>query len=723
MQLINRRSSFVSGDFYTKTEVDAIIAGLPWRSDVEAATSAADGNISLSPAPATIDGVTLVSGKSYLPFRQTAGEENGVYTFDGADLIRRSDLDTSGELEFGAVVKVKEGAENGEKIFILETDAPIVVDTTPLVWSIYANVSAMSAVVQNVIFLSPGHEGSSADRTGLNKYDQTKPFETLTGAMDAAASGDIIIGDKATFDEAVTWKNGVDAFFRLGSDIAHDTGTTTPVLLFDNVTCKISGHLKFDGAHTNNTDGAISVINGSNVTIQGRQANCSNKTCINVNASDFVGKFYDKSTNSSSTITYFMLGNGANLLWENSDVDGTNATGSLASFVGSGSTLTLRKSIFTDIYTNKPVISLSGASNTVRLEHLRMDSLGFITVANTSAKIFIDRSTLEMSNVASSGALRVGGGIFDIRHSSIKNKGAGEAIFVSQTAPIDVTIISSTLEATATGISAFVYGPNFTNKLLMLKTVLKMEASATAGIKANSDPALRILTVNQCYTTNGADVLAPDLINLDRNAINYPDFVSKAILQDILEHRFAAISGITQANPGVITVPSGHGFAVGDLAGLEQIVGMTELNGTDEIITAVADTTITITSDTTAFTAYDSLGVIFHRNKRFDLASDTHKYTDLIDIVATELNGTVTTQPTFSIGDRDEADAVGSEDSLIASVIGANLDTRFNRDQKPTLLDSKGITSISSQIDTPVTFNSATLMKLDFKFKGDQPKD
>jgi len=189
-----------------------------------------------------------------------------------------------------------------------------------------------------------------------------------------------------------------------------------------------------------------------------------------------------------------------------------------------------------------------------------------------------------------------------------------------------------------------------------------------------------------------------------------------------LEFRFAAVSGITQANPGVVTVPSGHGFVVGGTVGFEDIVGMTELNGTDEVLTAVAATTITITSDTTAFTAYTSGGVVFHRNKRLDLASGTHRYMDDIDVTVHELNGTITTQTTYSAGDRDEADAAGSETTFISAQLGSNLSAQYNRDRNSSVA-LPGVTSISFQIDDPGVFNTATLMTLRAKFKGDQPED
>jgi uncharacterized protein (TIGR02217 family) len=70
----------------------------------------------------------------------------------------------------------------------------------------------------------------------------------------------------------------------------------------------------------------------------------------------------------------------------------------------------------------------------------------------------------------------------------------------------------------------------------------------------------------------------------------------------------AVITGITQANPGVVTTSASHGFSNGDYIYLAEIVGMTELNGTIQVIANVTATTFEV-EDTSAMTAYASAGV------------------------------------------------------------------------------------------------------------------
>ena len=81
----------------------------------------------------------------------------------------------------------------------------------------------------------------------------------------------------------------------------------------------------------------------------------------------------------------------------------------------------------------------------------------------------------------------------------------------------------------------------------------------------------------------------------------------------VLDATDKVITGITQANPGVITSNS-HGFSDGDEIFVDAIVGMTELNGRNYRVDNATTNTFTLTDlfgndiDTTSFTAYNSAG-------------------------------------------------------------------------------------------------------------------
>jgi len=75
----------------------------------------------------------------------------------------------------------------------------------------------------------------------------------------------------------------------------------------------------------------------------------------------------------------------------------------------------------------------------------------------------------------------------------------------------------------------------------------------------------------------------------------------------------ATITGITAANPGVVTATA-HGFVTGDLVSIHNVAGMTEVNDRIYYITYLTDDTFSIV-DTSGYTAYTSSGTAHHRGK------------------------------------------------------------------------------------------------------------
>jgi hypothetical protein len=68
------------------------------------------------------------------------------------------------------------------------------------------------------------------------------------------------------------------------------------------------------------------------------------------------------------------------------------------------------------------------------------------------------------------------------------------------------------------------------------------------------------------------------------------------------------ITGITQANPGVVTTSTAHGLTTGDRVVLFGISGMTELNNRQIVVTVLTTTTFEIGINATTFDAYTSGG-------------------------------------------------------------------------------------------------------------------
>jgi len=82
-------------------------------------------------------------------------------------------------------------------------------------------------------------------------------------------------------------------------------------------------------------------------------------------------------------------------------------------------------------------------------------------------------------------------------------------------------------------------------------------------------------------------------------------------LQILRRGTTASISGITQANPCVITTSAAHGINVGSRIALSGISGMTQLNGTTQTVSAVTSTTLTLGDvNSTSYTTYTSGGSV-----------------------------------------------------------------------------------------------------------------
>src|SRR3990172_627704 len=118
-----------SGDLVNKSYADALAAGLDWKGNVRAASTA---NVTISAPGATIDTVALVAGDRVLLKDQTTPAENGLYIWNGAAVpMTRSADGAAGQLTTGAAAFVSEGTEpNANSGWTLITNDPITVGTT-----------------------------------------------------------------------------------------------------------------------------------------------------------------------------------------------------------------------------------------------------------------------------------------------------------------------------------------------------------------------------------------------------------------------------------------------------------------------------------------------------------------------------------------------------------------------------------------------------------------
>jgi hypothetical protein len=106
-----------------------------YAAGTKALTATADGLLS-------IDGITLALGNRVLLLGQTTATQNGIYkisSLGGASarwvLTRDSDFDDTSKIYAGVKVHVTEGNDNAEVTYVLATDDPIDLDTTPLIFT------------------------------------------------------------------------------------------------------------------------------------------------------------------------------------------------------------------------------------------------------------------------------------------------------------------------------------------------------------------------------------------------------------------------------------------------------------------------------------------------------------------------------------------------------------------------------------------------------------
>ncbi|WP_256822140.1 MULTISPECIES: phage tail protein [unclassified Pseudomonas] len=127
---------------YVDSQIVEAMAKMDFKHSVLVATTA---SIALSGVQ-TIDGVLLPADARVLVKNQAAAKENGLYVVSSAGVWKRTqDADTSVEVTPGLFVSVETGTLNGDSVWQLVTDAPIVLDTTALSFEMAVGRTGVSA--------------------------------------------------------------------------------------------------------------------------------------------------------------------------------------------------------------------------------------------------------------------------------------------------------------------------------------------------------------------------------------------------------------------------------------------------------------------------------------------------------------------------------------------------------------------------------------------------
>lgn len=127
---------------YVDTSVIEALARLDFKHSVLVATTA---NIALSGIQ-TVDGVLLTVDARVLVKDQAQAKDNGIYVVPANGAWKRAqDADANIEVTPGLFVSVEKGTANGDSVWQLVTDAPIVLGTTSLTFEVVAGRTGIVA--------------------------------------------------------------------------------------------------------------------------------------------------------------------------------------------------------------------------------------------------------------------------------------------------------------------------------------------------------------------------------------------------------------------------------------------------------------------------------------------------------------------------------------------------------------------------------------------------
>ena len=144
-KITNLADPVAGTDAANKQYVDGVAAGIAWKDTVRAATAAA-GTLATSFANGqVIDGITLATNDRILIKNQAAGQENGIYFVNAAGAPTRAlDADAVAEL-LQAAVFVQEGTANADSGWVMTTNLPITLNTTPLTFVQFTGAASITA--------------------------------------------------------------------------------------------------------------------------------------------------------------------------------------------------------------------------------------------------------------------------------------------------------------------------------------------------------------------------------------------------------------------------------------------------------------------------------------------------------------------------------------------------------------------------------------------------
>ena len=219
-------------DAANKQYVDNVARGLQWKAPVRAASTT---TVTTTAPGATVDGVALAANDRVLLKDQSTASQNGLWVWNGAAvaMTRTADADATGELAPGTAVSVTEGTVNGDKVWMITSDATITVGTTGQTWGqlgggttyTAGNGIVIAAGVVSAVAAASGGVQVVAGGIQLDASIAARKFSANVG--NGAATAIAVTHNLATQDVAVTVREVSSQAGVLVDWVATDVNTVT----------------------------------------------------------------------------------------------------------------------------------------------------------------------------------------------------------------------------------------------------------------------------------------------------------------------------------------------------------------------------------------------------------------------------------------------------------------------------------------------------------------